>query len=532
MLVQFSSKQFFFIVIIFAGSVFLTSGKFINETNTLKYYFVIVSFFISMGVFAGIGKIIHFASVKSNTMYSGIFMICFLQAVYGLFQFLGWIPSNHAEFSITGSFDNPAGFAAVLAIGFPLGLFLFLKAKRVERLLLISMLLAIVIAVLLSGSRTGILAVLLSSVTFLIIQKSGIEKFRRLRFYILFSVLIVVFFVGTAVTLFYQKKDSTNGRLLIWKVSSEMIKDKPVLGHGINTFQAKYMDYQSQYFENNRDSKYELLADNVKHPFNEFLKIAVEFGVIGLIVMLSIILFIVWRIIKSQDEKRSVTLGGLVSLFVFACFSYPLQYVATWLFILVYLSVLLPSKQIEIRNTAISIIIRSFIVIVCMFSIFNVYKQINSELAWKVIAMSSLNGKTEVMLPEYKKLHNTHLKKNPFFLYNYGAELNVAGKYNESIDILSECKELFNDYDLQMILADNYQKTRDITKAIEVYKHAWDMIPARFLPLFRIFEIYKETGQNDLAQQWAEKILNKKVKIPSVTVSYIQNEAKSFLNTL
>jgi O-antigen ligase len=100
------------------------------------------------------------------------------------------------------------------------------------------------------------LAVLLSSVTFLIIQKSGIEKFRRLRFYILFSVLIVVFFVGTAVTLFYQKKDSTNGRLLIWKVSSEMIKDKPVLGHGINTFQAKYMDYQSQYFENNRDSKY------------------------------------------------------------------------------------------------------------------------------------------------------------------------------------------------------------------------------------------------------------------------------------
>jgi O-antigen ligase len=108
----------------------------------------------------------------------------------------------------------------------------------------------------------------------------------------------------------------------------------------------------------------------VKHPFNEFLKIAVEFGVIGLIVMLSIILFIVWRIIKSQDEKRSVTLGGLVSLFVFACFSYPLQYVATWLFILVYLSVLLPSKQIEIRNTAISIIIRSFIVIVCMFSIF------------------------------------------------------------------------------------------------------------------------------------------------------------------
>lgn len=270
----------------------------------------------------------------------------------------------------------------------------------------------------------------------------------------------------------------------------------------------------------------------MKHPFNEFLKVAVEFGLLGLIIILSFILFVVLRIIKLKNENRVVALSGLVSLFVFASFSYPLQYVSTWLFLSFYLSVLLPSQEIKIRNTSIAIILRSFIFIVCLFSILNVFKQISAELVWKVTAMNSLNGKTEEMLPEYKKMHNTHLRRNPFFLYNYGAELNVAGKFDESIDILSECKVLFNDYDLQMILADNYQKTSDITNALEIYRNASYMIPARFLPLFRIFEIYKETGQNDLAQKWAEKILNKQVKIPSVTVSYIQNEAKSFLNTL
>jgi O-antigen polymerase len=517
---------------IFAGSVFLTSGKFVNETNSIKYYFVIVGLLFTTGVVAVVGKNISGSSLKSPKLYWGILAACFFQAIYGLVQFFGWLPTNNAEFSVTGSFDNPAGFSAVLAMVFPIGLFLIFRSKTFLRLLLIITLMVIGIAILLSGSRTGILAVLLLTFTFFIFQTTIIEKFRRMRFYKLLTVLVMCFFVSTVIILLYQKKDSANGRLLIWKVTSKMIKDKPVFGHGINTFQAKYMDYQAQYFKNNPDSKYQLLADNVKHPFNEFLKVAVEFGFLGLIIIFSLILFVVLRIIKSKNENRAVALSGLVSLFVFASFSYPLQYVATWLFLVFYLSVLLPSQEIKIRNNQISVVMRSIILIVCVYSTINVYKQINLELAWKESAMNSLNGKTEAMLPEYKKLHNTHLKRNPFFLYNYGAELNFAGKYCESIDILLECRELFNDYDLQLILADNYQKTNNITKALETYRNASYMIPARFLPFFRIFEIYKETGQNDLAQQWAEKILNKQVKIPSVTVSYIQNEAKSFLNIL
>lgn len=532
MQLKYSFKQFVFVIIILAGSVFFTSGKFVNETNSIKYYFVVVGLLVTTGIVACIAKQISFISLKDTTLYWGIILVCFLQAAYGMFQYFGLVSSKNAAFEITGSFDNPVGFAAVLAMGFPIGLFLFFRSKTFLRLLLILILLVIVIAVLFSGSRTGILAVLLSTLTFFIFQTTVFEKFRRLKFYKLLTVLALVLFVGTAFILFYLKKDSANGRLLIWNVSLEMIMDKPVVGHGINAFQAKYMDYQAQFFKNNPDSKYQLLADNVKHPFNEFLKIAVEFGLSGLIIMLSIILFIIWRILKLSDEKRAVALSGLVSLFVFASFSYPLQYVSNWLFLAFYLSVLLPSQEIKIRNTSIIITIRSFIVIVCVYFIFNAYKQVNAELAWKVAAINSLNGKTEAMLPEYKKLHKTKLRRNPFFLYNYGAELNFAGKFDESIDILSECKELFNDYDLQMILADNYQKSNNVSKALETYRHASDMIPARFLPLFRIFEIYRESGQDNMAQQWAEEILNKKVKIPSVTVSYIQNEAKSFLNTL
>lgn len=144
------------ILTIFTGSVFLTCGKFVNETNTPKLYFV-VSTLLVIAVFIAISRNrLNFCAIKSKTILWGINIICFLQTCYGLVQFAGWLPSNHTKFTVTGSFDNPAGFAAVLAIGFPVGLFLVTKAKIVERYLAGTSLIVIVIAVFLSGSRASV----------------------------------------------------------------------------------------------------------------------------------------------------------------------------------------------------------------------------------------------------------------------------------------------------------------------------------------------------------------------------------------
>jgi O-antigen polymerase len=82
-----------------------------------------------------------------------------------------------------------------------------------------------------------------------------------------------------------------------------------------------------------------------------------------------------------------------------------------------------------------------------------------------------------------------------------------------------------------MILADNYYQKGNIEESVQIFIHASNMIPCRFLPLFRLFEIYKESGQYELAEKWAKEIKNKMVKIPSPTVSFIQNEANLFLSS-
>lgn len=517
------------VLLIFTGSVFITSGKFVNATNTPKLYFVIATLLVVVAINAIHTKKINRGILSSKATLWGINIICFIQACYGLCQFAGWLPSNHSKFAITGSFDNPAGFASVLAIGFPISLFLHSKSKNVAKYLASIILLVLAIAVFFSESRTGMLSILISSIVFVLFQANIVGKFRQFRYCKLLTIVMMICLLSGAYILYLQKKDSANGRLLIWKVSAKMIRDKPILGHGYGAFQSGYMDYQAAYFKNNPGSNFSQLADNVKHPFNEFIKVAVEFGLIGLAIILSIILFVLWKLIKSKHEKGGLVLSGLASFLVFACFSYPLQYVAVWVLLAFYILMFLPSKEISINNTPITVITRGAIFIACVLCLFYTCKQVNAEMKWKTIAMNSLRGNTKKMLPEYKKLYSTSLKQNPFFLYNYGAELNVAGKFDTSIEILTECKKRFNDYDLQMLLADNYYQKGEVERAIEVYKYASNMVPCRFLPLYNQFEIYKETAQYSDAAKCANDIASKKIKVPSYTIRSIKAQAENYL---
>lgn len=521
--------RFFVITIIFIGSVFLTSGKFVNEMNTPRFYFVVLSLLFTIAFIAISQKRVSFCAMKSKTILWGINSIIFLQACYGLFQFPGWLQSNHSNFAITGGFDNPAGFAALLSMAFPISLFLLTTKSKIERCFAASALMVISFSVILSESRAGILSIIFSSFIFFQFQSKIIRRLQLSKYYKLLSIFFLILLVSGSSILYLHKKESVNGRLLIWKVSTKLIQDSPLYGHGYESFQTKYMDYQAEYFKNNPNSRFKLLADNVKHPFNEFVLMVVEFGIIGLVITLLCIFLVLWQIIKSEHEYRGLVLSGLAAFIVLACFSYPLQYIVIWLLLSFYLSVLLPSKEIEFKNTSTSIISRILIVIACAFFIFHIFRQIGSEIKWKTIAISSLRGNTAEMLPEYERLYSSNMKQNSLFLYNYGAELNIAGRFDKSIDILTECQQRFNDYDLQMLMADNYNKKGEFEMAVQIYNHASNMIPCRYLPLYHIFEIYKNTGQKIMAIEYANKIVNNKIKIPSVIVSSIRLEAEEYL---
>lgn len=532
----------------FYGFTLLAILKYIISSKTIKLKIDIIAvilFFLTLYILVGCSfSIIHGVStIFKFTAFILLFLffklidipntkiisivivgISVLQAMYGIIQFLEII-NNNGTFTIVGSFDNPAGFAASLSPGFVFCFTLF-GQKRHLNYIAFGAILIIGISIVLSQSRAGIISMFIATVIFLY-HKLNYKLSKKVQWWIVSSFLTTSILLFS--TLIILKKDSAIGRLLIWETTVNMIIEKPISGWGSDSFRSQYMPHQADYFKNHPNSRFELLADNVTHPFNEYLLLTVERGIIGLVLLFTLI----FSIYRKRSEKSIVYQLCILSVLIFACFSYPFRYPFIWL-ILAYCLAKLSNNSVKIYfqlKWKLYFISKTAIIFILISGFYLLIKDFRFEYKWNEIARLSLSGKTEIVRPQYKEL-NSEWNGNPLFLYNYGAELNYIRQYTESVLILQKCEKYYNDYDVQMLLGDNYFKMKEWKKAETCYTNASLMCPNRFLSLSQLMNVYDSIGLNDEAIKIAYKIYNKPVKIKSIRVSEIRFKAKQRLNNI
>ncbi|MFA5229064.1 MAG: O-antigen ligase family protein, partial [Candidatus Paceibacterota bacterium] len=103
-------------------------------------------------------------------------------------------------------------------------------------------------------------AAILSLVPGLIwISHSTLMKMAGKKKKLLLTIIGSVLIVG-GLFLYRYKPASADGRLLIWRVSADMIADAPLFGHGIDGFSKEYMIYQANYFKENPTSYFTSVA--------------------------------------------------------------------------------------------------------------------------------------------------------------------------------------------------------------------------------------------------------------------------------
>lgn len=451
-------------------------------------------------------------------------------AAYGLLQVPGWI-QNQSVFSITLPFDNPAGFAATIAVIFPIGIYWLLytnKSTYATTVIIIGQFLLLA-SVCLSGSRTGVLS-MCTSTGLLVLFKSRKIPFtkalphRKTTIGLTLVIVIAILTLG----LYFLNKDSANGRLLIWQISSEMIRDNPLWGHGPGDFKAEYMEYQADFFRRHHVHPFRSLAGNVTFPFNTFILIAVEYGLVGLLLVLLGLFYLIRKINTSGKKIRFLSQSVMGGFIVIACFSYPLRYVPLWLLFIFFAVLGIKIYKYTLNPTLTTLLIKSTVAILAIGCLLYTVRSINVTIAWNKVAQNAQQKEIRYKLPVYKNLY-PQLQHNALFLYNYGALLNANGQYKKSIAILSKCKKYFNDYDIQLLLAENYKKIHKTNKAITHYKQAAYMIPNRFWPLYMLVRIYKNKNEESKAVNIAKRIINKKVKISSPTIISIKNKMKRYV---
>ena len=509
------------------GSVFITSEHFINIENDAKAYFIGIALIILLLTCSitrnGLGKLKD--SLRASNLSTGITVICLILSVYGLLQFWSFIPSRHYAFRITGTYENPAGFAAVQASLFPFSLILCFRKEKHHLIQLFAVLTTIACAstIILSGSRSGLLAIFASSIIVFAFKTNAYQLLKTHKYLWIFLIIISIIFFFL---LFHIKQDSSKGRLFIWSICWDMIKERPLLGYGVGGIEKYYMDAQATYFSKNPNSPFVMLADNVIHPFNEYIKLTVNYGLLGLIFALCLLYLTIKRLLKSNNDVKIIGLAITTSVFVLCQFSYPFHYAAVWLITAI---AIIPAflNENEMRWTT-PIYLRILLPTIFSLLLVTLLQMIYLDLKWAEVSKRSLAGHTERMLPYYEKMKPL-MQHNPLFLYNYAAELNYIGKYDKSLTITKECQNGWNDYDVQILLADNFENTGQIDLAINTYQHALDMIPSRFEPLNSMMNIYLNNRDTLNAIAVANRISNKPVKIKSMRVEQIKSEALKIL---
>lgn len=468
---------------------------------------------------------IFFVLLRYREISTDIFRYIFfvagvLQMTYGLLQYTGCI-EVHSYFSILGSFDNPAGFAVSIAVCYPFFLHRISIGKR--KILSLFVCLLLVVVVVLSGSRTGMLALFVVTLLFYGFRYREIINKRR----ILFMGGGVLILTGLFIGLIYLKPASVLGRVLIWKVSTQLCSDHILLGNGVDSFKTDYMPAQAKYLSSSRGNDVERqLAGDVNHPFNEYLLVLIELGVVGIVLLL----FLLFAIFRSKICFDSPEVLALVVIALFSCFSYPFKYAFVW-FVSIYCLSSLAQKTFRLGKTDVPSILFSLLLlgaiwVMCIFAV----RMIVFEHKWKQVAPTSEGdvGLLDKELSIYTEL-NTIWNGNSSFLYNYGAELKKNELYEKSIEIFLRCELYINTYGLQMHLAENYYHLACWAEAEYRYRKALAMCPNRFLPLQGLLRLYIKSENLFRAEQVAVEILDKPVKVPSYTVSIIQEEAKAYL---
>ncbi|MCS2645915.1 tetratricopeptide repeat protein [Bacteroides thetaiotaomicron] len=140
----------------------------------------------------------------------------------------------------------------------------------------------------------------------------------------------------------------------------------------------------------------------------------------------------------------------------------------------------------------------------------------------KAFALALCNSYDEALPYYVSMLHQFY--DNPYFLYNYAAVLLENRQYERSLQIALQCRKYWADYDLELMIGEIYQQLNKPKLAEKYYNSASMMCPSRFLPLYKLFHLYKTNGEKERSLAMAEAVISKPMKIKTTTIRMMKRE--------
>lgn len=421
-----------------------------------------------------------------------------VEGLWGLGQVYGYLPVKHAMFPLTGSFYNPGPYGGFLAITFPVCLWEVLSRHHETKRGIcywMAMVGLVLMGVMLPAtmSRTAWVAVGISSAFAYVKVYPYMPEIilrrlsQRCRHWKVIALLLLLM-AGTAGYL--MKKDSADGRLLMWKVSAQAVLEHPWTGVGWEQVAGAYGDAQERYFASGNYTETEArVAGSPEYVFNEYLQVAMAWGVPALcgILMVVIVLFCL-----GHGERQYGACGGLLSLGVFAFSSYPFQFME---FIVAFI-LLLAACLMAVRKKWVKIGAFIWGISICLY------------------------------------ISENRPERNARQMFDRAHALHRAGEWQASTDLLKETMKVSSDAMILNIIGKNFQKLGKYKEAEVWLIRSTHRLPNRIYPYYLLVKLYAEhpnVFSKEKLEQAARMVMEKEPKVESTAIREMREEVKKII---
>lgn len=479
------------------------------------------------------------------SFYKAVAFIATIEGIWCIAQCLGKIPSENTNFDITGSFVNPNVVAMYLALSLPALLYLCFKTSALYlKVIHYLMFLIACIGLLLLECRTALLGGTFSCGLFLIFHFNILRRYKIK--YVLFGILAIgILSVPIGKQLYHHKKDSADGRKLIWTISSQMILDSPIRGHGTGMFEREYNLKQSKAIQEEKLSQKELKnASFVLMAYNDYLEQGVEGGIPAVLLFIAMLMSFLYPSKKSKtitlessaNEKPNihyVAYAGFASFALMAIFNFIIGAIPVMLLFCCYAGILCTNgNQIKIAELSIKPnrfkTILFTLTCITIFIIYGQLKQANAHRQNKKAHEFLITGNFDIAENLLLPLRETQQNSVSFCII-YGNLLYVQHRYEEALLQFNHAKKFSANPKLYDMAARCLFKLKDNNGGISNLYQLTTLSPKTMKYKFDLMQLLTTDKQIKLACTIAQQIVSMQAINPNELTEKYQNKAKLLL---
>lgn len=456
----------------------------------------------------------------------------FAEMLLGILQYPRVITASKTEyFTVAGTHRSPNYFAYTLAVGLLLSCWYFLyyrkKLSFEKKSWLLIFLLITVLLFIKSESRAAFVALFVCTILFLF--KTKIVALTKLNLRIkAVGVLLVILFCGIGSKLLYEyKKDSANGRLLVTKITLGELKNKPLLGHGLFSFEKGYNTAKASYFKETKRAWNEIkVGDYILSAMNDYLEISYEIGILGLLLLLLIFI----RAISKMSSSKYAVLGFLIFVFmaITALFSSVHRHNSLVIYGIIGFCIMqypFSTEEKKIKGNRF-LKIQVFVFSLTLISIggFRIYAE-------RFISIQLKNKARIAETPvEDWNTWTTIYALNGLSEFGYGNVLyDGYSKKEEGLEIMGGSLSKNIKPKNVRRLARYYFSTNQFSKAKELFELNTYTEPFRFEPKMDLVRFYRDTKDKEMLCKKAQEVIDFPVKVPSGKVSKYKAVCKGII---